>query len=90
MDKFYKVMGIVIPIVAIGVAYLLVANFDLRSVTTENDFITAMLHSESVYQISEKGKFVLGTAISALGFCFGLLSYGIGTVLTRLKKLSAK
>ena len=90
MDKFYKIMGFVIPIVAIGIAYMIVANFDLRSVTTENDFITAMLHSESVYQISEKGKIVLGTAISALGFCFGILSFGIGTVLSRLKKMGIR
>ena len=46
MDKFYKIMGFVIPIVAIGIAYMIVANFDLRSVTTENDFMTAMLRSE--------------------------------------------
>lgn len=90
MDKFYKLMGFVIPIAAIGVAYVIVSNFDLRSVTTENDFITAMLHSEAVYQLSEKGKFVVGSAISVIGICFGLLSFGIGVILSRLKKLSIR
>ncbi len=90
MDRFYKVMGFVIPVGAIGIAYLLITSFDLRSVTTENDFITAMLHSESVYQLSEKGKLVIGTAISVLGFCFGLLSYGIGAILARLKNMGLR
>ncbi len=90
MDRFYKVMGFVIPLAATGIAYLLITSFDLRSVSTENDFITAMLHSESVYQLSEKGKFVIGVAISLLGFCFGLLSYGIGVILSRLKRMSLR
>lgn len=90
MDRFYKVMGFVIPLAAIGIAYLLITSFDLRSVSTENDFITAMLHSESVYQLSEKGKFVIGVAISVLGFCFGLLSFGIGVILSRLKRVSLR
>lgn len=90
MERFFKIMGFIIPLTAIGIAYLLATSFDLRKVSTENDFITAILHSESVYQLSEKGKLILGVAISALGFCFGLLSFGIGTILTRLKKLSVR
>ncbi len=49
-----------------------------------------MLHSESVYQLSEKGKIVIGVAISVLGFCFGLLSFGVGLILSRLKKMELK
>lgn len=88
MDKVFKIFGFVIPIAAIIVAYLLVTKFDLRSVTTENDFITAILHSDSVYQLSNQAKMLIGIALSTLGFCFGLLSFGIGLVLTRLDRLS--
>lgn len=90
MDKIYKLFGIVIPLASIAVAYLLVTNFDLRSITTENDFVTAILHSDSLYQLSERGKIMLGTAISVLGFCFGLISFGIGLTLTKLKEMSVR
>ncbi|MGB5106099.1 MAG: hypothetical protein WBP29_01460 [Candidatus Zixiibacteriota bacterium] len=88
MDKVFKIFGFVIPIATIIIAYFLVTKFDLRSVTTENDFITAILHSDSVYQLSNQAKTLIGVALSALGFCFGLLSFGIGIVLTRLDRLN--
>ena len=88
MAKLFKIFGFVIPLVTVVIAYFLVTKFDLRSVTTENDFITAILHSDSVYQLSNQAKTLIGVAMSALGFCFGLLSFGIGLVLARLDKLS--
>jgi hypothetical protein len=88
LDKLFKIFGIVIPVITIIVGYLLVTSFDLRSVTTENDFITAILHSDSVYELSNKAKTILAVAISALGFCFGWLSFGIGLVLSRLRRLN--
>ncbi len=87
MDKLFKISGITIPLVTIIVAYFLVTSFDLRSVTTENDFITAMLHSDSVYELSNKAKTLVAAAISALGLCFGWISFGIGVVLSRLRKM---
>ena len=87
MAKLFKIFGFVIPLVTVVIAYFLVTKFDLRSVTTENDFITAILHSDSVYQLSNQAKMLIGVAMSALGFCFGLLSFGIGLVLARLDKL---
>lgn len=87
MEKIYKVFGIVLPLTGIVIAYVLVNSFDIRSVTTENDFITAMLHSEAVFELTNKAKLILGIAIGVVGFCFGLLSFGIGLILARLRKI---
>lgn len=90
MDRIYKILGFVIPITTAVVAYMLVNKFDLRQVQTENDFITAILHSESVYMLSNQAKTMLAIGIIAIGACFGIITYGIGVVLTRLKNLAAK
>jgi hypothetical protein len=88
MDKVYKICGIIIPLLGIIIAYMLVNSFDIRSITTENDFITAMLHSDAVYELTNKAKMILGIAITCVALCFGLLSFGIGLILKRLRKLS--
>lgn len=90
MDKIYKICGFAIPLLGIVIAYLLVTSFDIRSITTENDFITAMLHSDAVYELTNKAKTIIGVAIASVAFCFGLLSFGVGLILSRLKKAQLK
>jgi hypothetical protein len=41
-----------------------------------------------VYAIAEQFKQLAAWGIIALGFCFGLLSFGIGVILGRLRKLA--
>ncbi|TFH65455.1 MAG: hypothetical protein E4G91_02415 [Candidatus Zixiibacteriota bacterium] len=62
--------------------------FDIRQITTSNDFINAVLHQEAVVTLVEQAKQYVALGIIALGFCFGLLSFGIGMILGRLRKLA--
>ncbi len=90
IDKLYKFLGILMPIAAAVVGYLVLTMLNIREVSTENDFITAMLHSDGVYNAVEKMKSVAAVAIFALGVCFGIVTFGIGIVLARLKRLGAR
>jgi len=85
IDRLYKLMGILMPLVALGIAYAVLTMINVREVTTENDFITALLHSDGVYQAVEKLKKVAAVSIVALGLCFGIITYGLGIVLARIK-----
>lgn len=89
IDKLYKFLGILIPVAAAGIGYLVLTMINIREVTTENDFITAMLHSDGVYNAVEKLKTIAALAIFALGICFGIVTFGLGVVLARLRKLGA-
>lgn len=80
----------VIATAAVVLANVLLSAFDVKSISTPNEFITAMIHSDSVVVIVEKLKFILALFIGGLGCCFGLLSFGIGMILSRLRKLSGK
>ncbi len=90
IDKLYKFLGILIPIAAAVAGYFVLTLINIREVTTENDFITAMLHSDGVYNAVEKLKSAAAIAIFTLGVCFGVITFGIGIVLARLRKLGAQ
>jgi hypothetical protein len=62
--------------------------FDIRQITTSNDFITSVLHQDAVVTLVEQAKQYVALGIMALSFCFGLLSFGIGMILGRLRKLA--
>ncbi len=62
--------------------------FDIRQITTSNDFITAILHQDAVVTLVEQAKQYVALGIMALCFCFGLLSFGVGMILGRLRKLA--
>jgi hypothetical protein len=83
IDKLYKIVGILIFVVATVVAFCLQQQLNIREVQTENDFMTAMLHSDGVYAMVEKIKLAAAVGISGLGFCLGFISYGIGVILGR-------
>lgn len=75
------------PIIAGIVGYLILTMLNVREVTTENDFITAMLHSDGVYVAVEKVKTAIAISVFALGFCLGVITFGIGILLGRLKRM---
>ena len=85
---FFKIVGAAIVIVGCVVGQLLQSAFDIRQITTSNDFITAILHQDAMVAIVEQAKLYVALGIMALSFCFGLLSFGIGMVLGRLRKLA--
>jgi hypothetical protein len=62
--------------------------FDVRQIATSNDFINAILHQDAVVALVEQTKQYAALGIIALGFCSGLLSFGIGVILGRLRKLA--
>jgi hypothetical protein len=64
--------------------------FDVRTITTSNDFITAIIQSPSVVTILEQVKYYVALMIGAVGCGFGLLAFGIGMILSRLRKMNRK
>ena len=83
----YKVAGVFIAIAAIIVAVLLLSVFDIRQINTANEFINSMLHQESMVTITEQMKTYFSWGIGALGICLGLITFGIGVILSRMKRL---
>jgi hypothetical protein len=84
----FKIVGAAIVIAGFILSQILQSVFDVRQITTSNDFINAILHQEAVYAIAEQFKQLAAWGIIALGLCFGLLSFGIGVILGRLRKLA--
>ncbi|GEM_PF-3116909 len=70
------------------IGWILQSAFDVRQITTSNDFITAMLHQDAVVAIVDQAKQYIALGIAALGFCLGVLSFGIGIILGRLRRLA--
>lgn len=70
-------------VVAVAIAFWMKSQINLREVQTENDFITAILHSDGVYNMAEKLKLAAAIGVSGVGFCFGFIAYGIGIILGR-------
>ena len=75
---------------AIVVANIFKSSFDIRTITTSNDFITSMLHSDAVVGLTDQAKTYVAYLIAAIGCCFGILAFGIGMVLSRLRVLAKK
>lgn len=76
--------------VAIIIGVVLQTAFDVRQITTSNEFINSFLHSEAVAPLVDQAKGYLAMGIIGLGFCLGLITFGIGVVLSRLRKLAAR
>jgi Flp pilus assembly protein protease CpaA len=85
---FFKIVGVVIVIAGYVIGQTLQSAFDIRQITTSNDFITAILHQDAVVALVEQAKQYVALGIIALSFGFGLLSFGIGMILGRLRKLA--
>ena len=85
---FFKIVGAAIVIAGFVMGQTLQSAFDIRQITTSNDFITSILHQDAVVTLVEQAKQYVALGIMALSFCFGLLSFGIGMILGRLRKLA--
>jgi hypothetical protein len=79
---------VAIVIAGCVIGQILQSAFDVRQITTSNDFITSILHQDAVVALVEQTKQYAALGIMALGFGFGLLSFGIGMILGRLRKLA--
>ena len=90
MGLFFKIIGVLIVLAGYFVGEILISSFDIRQVATSNDFINAMLHQDAVVTMLEQMKQYASWGSIAISFCFGLLSFGIGVVLGRLRKLSRR
>lgn len=84
----FQIIGVVIAIAAIAGGFVLQSAFDVRNIVTPNEFLNSFLHSEAVVPLVEQAKYYIALGITALGFCSGLICFGIGLILSRLRKLS--
>jgi hypothetical protein len=87
---FFKIVGIAIVIAGYVIGQILQSAIDVRQISTSNDFINAILHQDAVVALVEQTKQYAALGIMALGFGFGLLSFGIGMILGRLRKIAKK
>lgn len=86
MTAYYKVLGAAIFIVCVIVAIVFFSQFDLRTISTENDFINAMLHSTSMVAMADRIKLCVTIFMIAAGLGIGSFCFGIGEVLKRVQQ----
>lgn len=85
MVTYYKSLGIVILIACVVLAFVLYSKADIRSVQAENDFVNAMLHSQSMHAYADSGRLLISIFIAVAGFGIGSFCFGIGAILRRLQ-----
>jgi hypothetical protein len=83
---YYKALGILIVIACIVLAFVFYSKADIRSVQAENDFVNAMLHSESMHAYADQGRLLISLFIAVAGFGIGSFCFGIGAILGRLER----
>jgi hypothetical protein len=64
---FFKIVGVVIVIAGYVIGQTLQSAFDIRQITTSNDFITAILHQDAVVALVEQTKQYVALGIIASG-----------------------
>ena len=61
---------------------------DLSTLSSENQFIDSLIHNSTLNLMVNTAKFYLGLAIAALGACVGLITFGIGIIMSKITQLN--
>ncbi|MCK4857816.1 MAG: hypothetical protein KAT58_07615 [candidate division Zixibacteria bacterium] len=84
--RYYKILGVTLFAGCLAVAVIVQTSLDLKSVTTSNDFITAILHSDGVVGLFDRFMLYLALFIAIAGFGIGSFCFGIGEILAKLDR----
>ncbi len=88
MAGIYKILGIIVAIVGILAGYLTASSIDASQVAGGNDLFSAMLQSQTVADALQRTRMTVGCSIAGVGICFGVVIFGIGSILQRMNRLA--